>query len=413
MKKFRTWSRQTIELTSIIKFSPLGRQKMQSIQKAYLLPSTVHPLLVLPGILGTWPPYSAPRGKLDPLTQAYENLINGLQTIGYQPGVTLFPFPYDWRLPVDQIAQKLQAEITRIKNLPAAPGVDYSKVDLVCHSLGGLVARAYIQGDNYGQDVRRLLMVATPHRGALAAYPAYEAGDSAWIGVPKSIARILANMVKIDEAGSLRRSALLVYKTVRGRHILDLQHYMQSELHTIKDLLPLGQQKYLYKIDEDGQEKVYPFGHPENPFLEKLNQSANLEKLKLVEEIICLYSGSEKTPVRFKVAEPVNPPIYEHGQPLDKQPAENYQAGDGIVPVFSARLDLINPALKIITEDLTQTSISNLNHVQIVGDPAPVRRILDYFVRPEIGTVNETIFDGPLYNSRKTNVVSFISGGRF
>ncbi len=43
-------------------------------------------------------------------------------------------------------------------------------VALVGHSMGGLAARAYMQGDGYGNDVTALATVDTPHMGSLVAY---------------------------------------------------------------------------------------------------------------------------------------------------------------------------------------------------------------------------------------------------
>ncbi|MDF1549149.1 MAG: alpha/beta hydrolase, partial [Bacteroidales bacterium] len=44
--------------------------------------------------------------------------------------------------------------------------IKIQKADLVCHSMGGLIARGYVQDkDNYRNNVRKLITVGTPHRG--------------------------------------------------------------------------------------------------------------------------------------------------------------------------------------------------------------------------------------------------------
>ena len=39
-------------------------------------------------------------------------------------------------------------------------------VDVVAHSMGGLVARAYIEGDDYAGGIDHFIMLATPNRGS-------------------------------------------------------------------------------------------------------------------------------------------------------------------------------------------------------------------------------------------------------
>ncbi len=83
------------------------------------------------------------------------------------------PAPYDWRLPVDKAAaQYLVAAIDEAKRLS---GCD--KVDIVAHSMGGLVTRAYIEGGGYRNDIDKFAMVGTPNTGSSKAYYIWEGGD--------------------------------------------------------------------------------------------------------------------------------------------------------------------------------------------------------------------------------------------
>lgn len=50
-----------------------------------------------------------------------------------------------------------------------------SQVDVVAHSMGGLATRAYLR-ERGGSKVRRVVFLATPHRGTLAAYLAFGRG---------------------------------------------------------------------------------------------------------------------------------------------------------------------------------------------------------------------------------------------
>lgn len=371
-----------------------------------LLPEVVRPVIVIPGVLGTWPPALAPKGKLDPLSGVYDNLIKGFQAIGYQPGITLFPFPYDWRLHLDDLGDLLGKEIERIRNLPPAPGVDYSRVDLVCHSMGGLLARSYIQSNTYATDVARLMLVAVPNHGAAVAYPAYAGGNSDPIGVPTQAAQAMAQMATAHEAKSPLVRARLTYETVRRLNLPDMHLYMQNSFHSIQDMLPLRRANYLYMIDEWGQQEFYPYGCPENDFLDKLTAPTSLSRLSRVTEVINLYSASHNTTVRYTVRAATHPTLYRYGEPLAEQPIANFEPGDGIVPEASAKLDLSEVHTQLTNADMSKLLGLDLNHVQIIGDPAPVRHLLGYFVRSEVTPLSVIHWDGPLLSSRQPNLAA-------
>jgi len=72
----------------------------------------------------------------------------------------LFIFPYDWRFTNAISAQKLANYVSCVEQF--YPG---TKVNIVAHSMGGLVARRYIL-DNPANHVNSLIAVATPWLGA-------------------------------------------------------------------------------------------------------------------------------------------------------------------------------------------------------------------------------------------------------
>jgi len=64
-------------------------------------------------------------------------------------------------------ARRLKGNIEKQKIDYAFSGIMLHKVDLVVHSMGGLISRNYIeQAGDYGNDVRKLIMVATPNHGS-------------------------------------------------------------------------------------------------------------------------------------------------------------------------------------------------------------------------------------------------------
>lgn len=51
-----------------------------------------------------------------------------------------------------------------------------AKVDVVAHSMGGLIVREYIQNSSYSGDIRKFMMLGTPNNGAVDAYYVWEGG---------------------------------------------------------------------------------------------------------------------------------------------------------------------------------------------------------------------------------------------
>lgn len=93
---------------------------------------------------------------------AYQPLIDFFTSNGYNLNLDLFVFPYDWRKDISYTQDLLDQKISQIKTQTGA-----QKVDIVAHSMGGLVARNYISDSTRAQNVRKLFTLGTPHLGAV------------------------------------------------------------------------------------------------------------------------------------------------------------------------------------------------------------------------------------------------------
>lgn len=121
----------------------------------------------------------------------WTQLIHNLEQDGYVEGLDLFVFPYDWRLDNRVNADALANAVDQIlQNSPA------SKVDIIAHSMGGLVSKEYLR--QHGEEkVDQLIFLGTPHFGAPKALKILMYGDdfsTAGIVNPDSIKRLVANM---------------------------------------------------------------------------------------------------------------------------------------------------------------------------------------------------------------------------
>ncbi len=105
--------------------------------------------------------------KIDGYTGLRTRLQNSLRL---QPNRNLFDFPYDWRRDNRVSARKLQRQSHDwLQNWRQASGNSDAKLILVGHSMGGLVARYFLEVLGGWKDTRALITFGTPYRGSLNA----------------------------------------------------------------------------------------------------------------------------------------------------------------------------------------------------------------------------------------------------
>jgi pimeloyl-ACP methyl ester carboxylesterase len=119
-------------------------------------PRLVEDLHIIPGL---W--------KID----GYSGLLARLQAdLGLDLGHNLFPFPYDWRRDNRASARRLQRlSLDWLKTWRDHSGNDKAKLIFVGHSMGGLVARYFLEVLSGWKATRALISFGTPYRGSLNA----------------------------------------------------------------------------------------------------------------------------------------------------------------------------------------------------------------------------------------------------
>ena len=276
------------------------------------IPEKKSPIIIVPGIVGSW--YSSKYGwQMDPILHTYDDLMTALRGAGYKDGEDLFAFPYDWRQTNVYSAYQLKEKIDEVKLAASS-----NKVDLVAHSMGGLVARQYIESEDYDNDVGRIVFLGTPQQGAPQAYRYWEAGE----GFDGFSDKVLKEIIEYqaDTAG---------YDT-----LLD---YIHTGIVSISQLLPT----YEYLLDSSGMRVYDPVNQPENyPYnnwLWGLNTGANLDRLTSgaigVYSLVGDYPGNTITQFEVGEADPAAT-VWPHGEVA----GIFHGAGDGTVPRQSSSL---------------------------------------------------------------------------
>ncbi|UMX48043.1 MAG: hypothetical protein L7H18_00665 [Candidatus Nealsonbacteria bacterium DGGOD1a] len=274
------------------------------------------PVVVVPGILGSW--MKDGKYEIDPVLHSFDDLIAQLKAAGYVDGVDLFEFPYEWRQSNIDSARLLRDKINEIK----IENNNYPKIDIVAHSMGGLVARQYIESADYQNDIDQLITIATPNNGSPEVYLIREAGD-----LKPGLFEFFEKNVFIHEA--------------KENGFPDVFPYVRARISSVSQILPIYD--YLYESDT-GALRQYPVGYPRNDFLENLNQVEKIKKINAIEydKIIANLNESNSTITGFFIEPTQQYPKWEHGYPVNYDILAGSRgmikgAGDGTVPIESSQ----------------------------------------------------------------------------
>ena len=141
------------------------------------------PVIIIHGVLGDLSTTSLPGANYKTIGPGMPELILALNTDGYEPVGSVSPTAHKLVYPSLHVMGIQGLSATYLKPLvdqitDAQTGTTYAaRVDLVAHSMGGLLSRYYIEstpGLNHGDKVRKLVMVGTPNEGAADSHAGLE-----------------------------------------------------------------------------------------------------------------------------------------------------------------------------------------------------------------------------------------------
>jgi len=346
------------------------------------------PVILVPGMMGSTDKYDGnsvfpelfstdyyDQAKLmlhDPRKQAgWRDLKKALEDIHLYEGSNVFECPWDWRMPLGQAVEKyLKPVIAKAKASYDDP--TGKKVNIIAHSMGGLLVRTYIQGGSYDNDILNFTMVGTPNTGSTNAYYMWEGGD------PLKADNLTDSGVYSVINFYWNTTKKLYEDTYNGGHLASDDYAKIRQLYL--DYVPSARQllptyPFLRPKGASGYNRIITEGNV-NVLLKWLNENENRFELmgknndngKINTRVY--YSSSEDTIGVLDVLASVSVSgRYADGRPKDPDLSK---IGDGTVPVVSATMPYTEGwANSKIVADCAHASLIRQSVDELVKDLYP------------------------------------------
>jgi len=286
----------------------------------------------------------------------YKNLVDGFTGAGYTLEDNLFLRSYDWRLDINQELARLDHTIQQA--ISKSPN---GKVDIVAHSLGGLLVKTYLNQFSDTSFVNKLILIGSPQLGAPKAFKILNYGDD--FGMKFLIFGL--NQNKIKE----------ISQNMPGAYeLLPSQRYFQ-----------LNGEGYV-KDFRNNQPKILDYEQTNQFMLEKDGDKRNPNLLDVAKNF---HSSLDNSPINapkiYNIVGCQNPKtitgfrIYDDGK-KDIQTSD----GDGTVPLTSA----MNLSGGYAASYFVNNNITGINHLGLVRDERAVDLIKEIVTGETINLPN-------------------------
>ncbi|MBI2596790.1 hypothetical protein HYW41_01415 [Candidatus Daviesbacteria bacterium] len=266
-------------------------------------------------------------GNLTPF--GYGEIDSFFESMGYVKGTNYFIFPYDWRKDVRSNKDSLDSLIEQAKTLSGQ-----SKVNLVAHSMGGLLARYYISDSSKSSKINKLIELGVPHLGAVEDIKAIVYG----LPLGKPILRFFNIGISGSEIKDIFQNLSSAFQLLPSKHYFDFYDNSNTDqLYPFRDERDIDNNKITGDLDFN-QIKILLTNLDLNMAVFNLAEQLHDSTQSLFEKSndVKLYSivGSNQ-PTLGQIREtwwitwPIN---------LIPKRDEIFVNGDGTVPLYSASL---------------------------------------------------------------------------
>jgi pimeloyl-ACP methyl ester carboxylesterase len=318
-------------------------------------------------------------GHLFPI---YDDLIRALRhelTPRADKPTPVFAFPYDWRMDVRATADKLAAfideVIARTKLLRHYAGTEDLKVDLVGHSMGGLVICEYLSRPGKRSGVGKVVTIGTPFGGTVEAIVKIATGMSLLTGPePKERER---------EAARVTPSLYQLFPSYAGAttdtegidvDIFDCDNMQSSVVESLTEYVRL------YSVSKRNERKDRAIEILEDMLGRARRHRRNVENLKLSStgikqtDWLAVVGVGEKTRIQLTVQDSRRGPwfVIDENQFVNELGANNVKSrrtGDGTVPLPGALPPFlgVNQVVCLTDEDLGMLELRDKLLVDVGG----------------------------------------------
>jgi hypothetical protein len=289
--------------------------------------------------------------KIPSFVKEYTGIITSLKNLGYQEDQDFFVFPYDWRKSVEQTTVDLNTFLQQ-KIWQQNPN---QKVNLVGHSLGGLVARIFAQKNK--DKVNQIISVGSPHQGAVQVYKPLEAGE-------------------IDRENTFLWLAQKLILVLNKSTIEPDRETIKKRFPVALDLFPT----FNFLKDKNGQEISIDSLSIKNKTLLTYNSTFS----QIFDIFTAIYGEKdEQTPAGYKIESPnaLDQLLgsYPDGKPIDIW----YEKGDYTVLSKSANQD-------------SDSKMLSFDHGEIITEKESIKKIFD--------TLHIDYSDDKIVSGQKTKI---------
>ena len=273
--------------------------------------------------------------------------------------VPVFPFGYDWRQPLDVIEAHFAVFVDEViertkllRHYAEAGYADDPKVNLVGHSMGGLIIAGYLERKGKSAPVTKVATLATPFRGSFEAVIKIATGTAnLGTGEPTSRER---------EAARLTPSLYHLLPEIEGgleiddpklpRSLFDSGLWQRGVIDSIVEFVRL---QAVLKTDRQQQAQTL-FASLLQAAQTHRNRIENFQLSKAglrPEDWLCVAGVDSVTRVRLKITKSSRGPMFDLGsnyrQNLWRKDPRNQTdwrlTGDGTVPFEAARPTFLGP----------------------------------------------------------------------
>jgi pimeloyl-ACP methyl ester carboxylesterase len=296
----------------------------------------------------------------------YGDLVEELRTELSAPGriTPVYPFAYDWRLPLDRLVRRFEAfveEVTArtalLRHYHRAGYEESPRVDVVAHSMGGMIVAGYLSRAGKESKIARVVSIGTPFRGSLEA-PIKVVTGTAEIGEVESnprdrfAARLTPALYHLlpDFSGAVAAEGEI------PPNLFDPDAWQPSVIGSIAEALQLyGKNPASTRGDRlsDARDLLQRMLDDARRFRTRL-ESLDLGRAGITaDDWLCIAGVDDTTRVRLPIRSVRGEPVFELRSAdrvnrwSDGDEAERSLTGDGTVPFAGARCSFV-PLEKIV-----------------------------------------------------------------